>query len=266
MRISLLLALGILGASVCRAAGPTLDEWAIDRSEQRFSTVGLTTVELVNAQGNIRTRGQDGETLEVFNVAQHGRTDKVKVDLLERRTGDRLILELVYREAESGQVTPVPFRDLRRVDLSAFVPHRLNLVIRTRDGFAESKGHQGKLSVTTESGDINIKSKGRVSATSRIGNITSYHQVDRWEGVSRYRTRTGSVVVWLPESPSVDAHVDTAGSITTDFSIDIESRPGSTRKLANARIGAADRKLEIRSVIGDVKLFHKIGFVKPGER
>lgn len=237
--------------------------WVIERSQLTLAPTGVKTIEIKNAFGSIRTRGSTGSRVEAFAVIQHHQQDQVVPVIQNHRDQDRLILEVVYPEQpQDSSGAPVPGKDKRRVDLSAFIPDTLNLNIETVDDLAESKGHKAFLKIKTHAGDINLKSKGWVNAASERGGITAIHQNDHWAKSSTYTTQTGSITIVIAETANIEILIDTSGKITTDFSLNIKPHPGSTRKTATAVVGKKNRTLSIDTAIGDVELIRKINMIK----
>ncbi len=252
-----------LFCTVAEAEENLAKHWVIERSELMLATDGIKTIEIKNAYGTIRTRGSDSDELEVFAVIQHHQKDMQRPVIHNYRDQDRLILEVIYpqRQKDSGSVS-IPGFEKRRIDVSAFVPRSLGLKIETTDDLAESKGQKGLLDIKTDSGKINIKTEGWVNAVSERGAITAIHQNDHWEQSSTYQTKTGNIGVMLTSSANILVQVDTSGKITTDYSIEIESHPGSTRKMAKAVVGKRNQTLNISSTLGDVELTRKINMLR----
>lgn len=255
----LLLALLCTITSMAHAEEDLAKHWVIARAEAQFPTAGIRAIELRNRYGNIRVRGTGESVLDIITITQHHEKDPVRPSLQSHTDGDKLIIEVVYpAEPVTAGNESIPGKDKRRVDVSGFVPNRLKLAIETTAGFAESKGHKGHLDVRTETGRINIKTKGSVSAVTDRGEIQAYHQTDDWPGDSSYHSKTGNIVIWLSETPNIVAGVDTEAHITTDYSLDIKHHPGSTRKTAIARIGKPNHELSVVSIMGNVTLSRKI--------
>jgi hypothetical protein len=236
------------------AAGQDLSQdWIIERTETVRPLGDVQSVELRNRFGDIRTRTASDANISIFAVIQHHRDDPERPRLRFRENQRRLLIEVQYPQRESG-VPAVVGADKRRIDTAVFVPDKVFLRIETAAGRAETKGHKGTVEVKTGTGKIVIVTHGTVRAFSERGSIQATFKNRQWTGSSRFETITGNITIHLMEHPDVLAEVSTAGDITTDYSVDITSFAGSSRKEAQARIGTANHKLEVRSANGSIKL------------
>lgn len=254
------LALGMfLSTHVLQAEEVTMENWVIERAEARYQLGETRTLELINKFGDVRVRASDTNEIATYSVIQHHQDDAQKPSLVSRVEDGRLILEVSYPPASPD--SPIPGADKRRLDLSAFVPPSLNLKIETDQGLVESKGHKGNLHITSHSGDIGIKTKGNVTAFTGTGNIQAYHDSRDWTGSSGYQTDTGNISVFLLSDPNIQANIQTAGEIATDYTMTISHRPGSSTKEGVSLIGTPNNQLNLMSKNGKVALVRIPGMI-----
>lgn len=255
--LGLLLPGTVLSATpVAQGAAPSEQgDWSIERIDLSHRLDEAKTVVINNPLGDVRTRGSKDATVAVHAVLQrHLRaSDRPRISIHEK---DQHLLVSVERPelGDAGASAPDADASELRVDLAVFVPEHTDLHIQTRYGRAESKGHRGPLSIQTDSGPVVAVVSGSVQAHSQRGALQVTFKNRTWRTDSRLESATGDISAFLIEQPDVLARIDTAGNITTDYSIEIQPFPGSARKLGLARIGSGTHALSIQSDNGAVRL------------
>lgn len=228
-----------------------MGDWLITRFDHSQPLGAARSVEISNPYGDIRTRTANDASVYVHAVIQRQKQDPPRLDIQVTEQDGAVIIAVVEKQpAEALPETTPP----QRVDVAALVPPAAHLRISTRHGLAESKGHRADLRVETSDGKINVRTKGTLDARSERGTITATFQQRTWSGPSRIETHSGDITVLLLENPDVLVSIDTAGDITTDYSLNITPVPGSKRKEAVAAIGQAVHPLTLKSAVGNIKL------------
>jgi hypothetical protein len=235
-------------------------DWIIERSDQTRPLGDARSVEILNPFGDVRTRKAADGNISIFAVAQRHRNDPERPRLHFEERGRHLVIHVEY-PLQSAQTPRSEGTVKRRIDLAAFVPAEVSLRIETIAGRAETKGHKGAVEIETRTGEIVISTQGTVSARSERGSVQATFKNRRWTGSSRFETVTGNITIYLMEHADVRAEISTAGNITTDYSIDITSFPGGSRKQAQARIGAATHTLQALSANGAIRLARIFGMI-----
>lgn len=250
-----LLILGLLLPTLAFAQ-PSMADWQIKRSEKVVQTKGVESIEIKNIFGNVRTRSTANSDLSIFAVIQQHQQDKQEFEIKTSRGNNKLLVEVIYKEdaSQSG----IPDADKRRIDIALFVPAKTPLIIGTDDGLAEVKGHKAAVKVVTKTGNIYVKTKKMVEAQSASGNIHATFKQSTWKYASKLTTYSGEIRVVMPGDPNVLVDVETAGQITTDYSMQIIPTPGSSHKKALAKVGEGGQTLTVNSITGPVVLFRMV--------
>lgn len=234
-------------AALCLAA-PPLEEWRIERREWTRDSSGVAAVEVINPWGDVRVRGGKPGEIYLLTVAQRHEQDPRELELLFRETPAGLAIETRFpAEAPAGATADW---ELRRVDLTVYLPKELPATIRTTRGLAEVKGLESELEVETGRGDVALRAAGRVRARSEHGSIQVQFSDAAWPAPSELDTVTGAISVELPDGAAARVELETRGDITTDFSLNIERAAGSQLKRGTALIGAGGQTLRLRSYSG----------------
>ena len=256
----LLIVVSAVGCAVAFAQESTpFPDWVIERTEQTHALNGVLALTIENQFGDVRVRGTEDQSAAVFGISQRHSTDVQLPQVRFEIEGTGARLSVIYPEDESGGAGLLTQKqEKRRVDISVFVPKVLHLSIQTRDGLAESKGHSGSLDVKTEAGKIFVRSKGAVTARTTSGDAHVIFRNPQKSGVSAITTTSGDIRVLLMEGADVLVEVETAGAISTDYSIKIVSFEGTARKEGIAKIGAGSNSLRLSSKLGAVSLVRNI--------
>lgn len=267
-----LLILGVLFVSACHKttvnnadmADIAFEDWLIERSLDEFELPQNRMLFVENRYGDIRIRTSNDNVITLSTVVQRHGTDTASPHLDINETGNVMKLTVVYPEnSDQDASLDSRFLDKRRVDISLLAPAKANLVIETASGLAESKGHMGPLRVQTKNGLINIVTKGPLDAKSEHGDIRVIFRNRDFTESSVLETNTGDIQVTLMERANIDVHAETAGFITTDYSIVIEPEPGSSYKRAEAQIGNASQTIKISSNRGAISLGRLFDLLSP---
>lgn len=248
--IAMCVATGVAGASGAREI--PLKDWKIEPGESSLAVAEAKAVRASNFFGNLRVRTSSDASLHAFWVTQRHASDprKPRVEL-KARNGE-ILVRVVY--PEDGPTSVPDAWKPRRIDLALLVPPGVPLSLETGEHFAESKGHRAHLDIKSRSGKVKLRVKGSARAHSDSGDIQATFQSKALAADSSISGKSGNIKVILIGDPDMRVAVDTAGRITTDYSIEIDPRPGGARKIALARMGAGGATLSVRSETGNVSL------------
>ncbi len=228
------------------------DEWTIERLETTREAGTARTVAVRNVHGDVRCRvGEDDELYVLANVQRHAE-DPRKADVLVDQEGGRITVEVVYPEVTGGRITAEMER--RRVDVTLLLPASASLQVTTADGLIEARGLSRPFAATSESGRVVFRTSGVAQVRNGRGTIDATFRATDWAEESTLVTSTGDVTVYLPPDAAARVTAETAGELSTDYSIEIEPHEHSSMKTAVARIGEGGGRLTVRSEKGRVRL------------
>lgn len=229
-----------------------VEDWSIQRTEQHHLLDENTDISIENDYGDIRTRTSNDNMLSIIVITQRHVNDTVEPRINVEPDDKNMKISVTYPESDPEVINPHVAN--RRVDISLLVPANGNLTIHTTHGRAESKGHRGALKVSTTSGPIVVVTNGEVDAKTQHGDIVATFKSRKWSTSSKLKTQTGSIRALLIEHPDVEVDIETAGNITTDYSLTIKSKSGSSFKIANSKIGDPAQSLTMISDRGEIIL------------
>jgi len=239
--------------------GPTLlaqdgDDWTIEKLEATQELGAARAVVVSNAHGDVRCRTtEDAEVFVLANIQRH-KDDPRKAGVLVGEEGGRVTVEVVYPEPEdAGKITEEMER--RRVDVTVLLPSSASLAVTTRDGLIEAKGLSKPFEATSESGRIVFKTSGVAHVKNGRGTIDATFRSTGWAEQVTLATVTGDVTVYLPPGAAALVEAETAGELSTDYSIEVEPHEQSSMKTAVAKIGEGGGRLSVRSEKGRIRLF-----------
>ncbi len=229
------------------------DDWTIERFEATRQLGAAQAVAVRNDHGDVRCRvSEDAELYVLANIQRH-QDDPRKAGVLVGEEGGRITVEVVYSEEDAAGLTPEMER--RRVDLTVLLPAAASLAVTTWDGLIEAKGLSEAFEATSESGRIVFKTSGTARVRNGRGTIEATFRATDWDEEVTLVTATGDITVYLPPGAAARVAAETAGELSTDYSIEIEPHEQSSMKTAVARIGEGGGRLSLRSEKGRVRLF-----------
>ncbi len=148
--------------------------------------------------------------------------------------------------------------DWRGASISLEVAVPSNLLVRAADvsGDVSVTGAQGDLSVSTVSGDIEldrVRPNG-MHVTTVSGDIDVRADAFTGKGDLSFTSVSGDITLDLPASFDADLAMSTvSGDIDSDYKMTIGGSRMSRRNI-EARIGNGGRRLDVRTVSGDLRL------------
>jgi hypothetical protein len=228
------------------ASGPhaveRVGDAVIERVDREFELPApITRVSITNPSGEITVRARDERELGIHAVVQRLPPDHAAPRWHSRRVGDTLELSVDFVDGAPG-----------RVDLAAYLPSELAVVLETRDGRIAAKRRTGPITARTDGGAIHASSLARLDLVSRSGAIRAAAIGRRWEGGSRLETDSGQIVALVPTFGDIVLDARTGGPLSTDFGLSVHAENAGHR--AQARFGAARTPMDIRSRTGEIVL------------
>lgn len=229
---------------------------AVERDSWTGSTGGLP-VRVVNHHGDVRLRhgGTEGN-LEAAAVLQQLDVDGSKLALDVTVTDDALVVSILRYDLEGALITQPSRTQLARADLAVLVPTGAPVRAETTFGLIEARGVETDVDLETLNGTIRVaKTKGAVTASSRLGAVEVTLEADATKKPQRLTTETGPVTVFTPPDNDLDVTMKTSGAFITDFSLHVEhNEHEEPDKTATATVGEGGAPLVLASKQGDLGL------------
>jgi hypothetical protein len=209
------------------------------------------TLTLVNAHGDLRVRGKQIDGLEIVGFAQHHLDDPRPISVEPEPSGGGWRLE-VTMAVTPGEEVPADWSG-RRVDLTVYVPWKSPLTVRTDEGVLEALDLGAPLQAETVTGDLLAGSSEGMSLRSRSGTVGVVLEEPGWSSTATIETVSGAVSVHARPDADATVTLATRGTLTTDFSLEIERVDASLRR-GRARLGAGTGEVLVTSYQGAITL------------
>ncbi len=194
-------------------------------------------VKVVNLYGDVRVKGIVDDHLPVFGILQKRNDTAFDPRVEIKHCDDVSTVTVLAGGAENEIEGSVTSRELGfRVDLTVFIPPASDVSVETRNGLIKIKGVKRDVFAKSVMGGIEISTPGSVRAETRGGDMLVAFKPCKQPSRSDLKTLTGDVSVVFPRPVDVVAALRTSGTISTDFSIDIEKQIDSRFKTAKVRI------------------------------
>lgn len=234
------------------------ENWLMDPLRWSVPPEGITSISVINHHGSVRVGGSSGpfaEAIELHGTVQHHVDDPRRPQIQTSQKDGLLTIEIIYPDDTEDDPVPDAWRK-RRADTTFYIPSPLPLRVETIHGSSLIKGMSGKIEVHSESGNLELKTDGMVTARSNYGQISVTLTGEQLERHLDLETLTGLIDVSLPWELDPAATIETRGAITSDFSIDIQWLPDSTLKRGTIA-GQASQPFVLRSNRGNVRLLRR---------
>lgn len=235
-------------------------DWLIEPLEWTKKVEGLERVSIVNRFGSVRIGGTSGtlaESAEIYAMVQHHVDDSRRPEIVSTYDQGALVLEVAYPGDAEVASPPDAWRK-RRIDITVYVSAAARLRAETLHGSLQVKGFAGPLVAVSESGDLEIKTTGPVTATSKYGKIDAYFTGETLAHPLELETVTGAILLTLPWQAQPRALIETRGEISSDYSIAIEWALGSTLKRGTVAADLDGEPVALRSNRGNIRLLRQI--------
>ncbi len=228
--------------------------WSLVHRTWSRSTADVERLRIENRWGDIRLRGGEGDRVELAAAVQQIEGDGARFEVRNELRGGEL---LVWVEFEGGDAVASEGEeaDRRRIDVAVALPVQLALNALATGGLVELTDLSSPVTVTTTSGPIVFVGTAPLEAISESGAVRAqFRGSASQDSGSTITTVRGSIDVELLADGAATFEVTTRGSITTDYSIEIERDPKGTAKRGVARVGEGGATIRIDSRRGDVRL------------
>jgi hypothetical protein len=266
MRSTKLIALAAVATSLALATAPAAaqerqtspDEFSWS---ERIEPGGWLRVK--NMNGPVRVESASGDRAEVRATKRARSGDPADVRIEVRKVGpgerDVLICALWYEDSSCSETSYHSNnsgwrRNDTEVTFTVRLPKGVRVAASTVNGDVDVAGATSEVEARTVNGGIEAATAGGpVSASTVNGDIrVRMAELTGTDDLS-YTTVNGSVTVELP--PTLDAEVEMTtvnGSLTADYPLTMQGRISPRR--IRATIGQGGRRLEFKTVNGDVRL------------
>ena len=234
-------------------------DWEIVKIAGETEIMPAAAVEVYNEYGDVRARSAPDQIFAYSAMIQKYSADAKTFDFQVEHQADKLVLRVVY---PGGDADTVKGAGKRRADVTVFVPKNSRYQVRTEKGFIEAKGIHGDVDLASKVGKIFVRSEGHVTASTGQGDITAYLLNTRWTKPFLFETQIGAISVHLPKDASITVQAETAGELSTDYSIEIKRDEISRVKFGTAKIGAGKHRLNLKSKQGAIKINQGLWDVK----
>ena len=223
----------------------TPPDWTIDNFRWSGALAPSTAIEVLNPYGDVRLRPADAGEADVSLSAMIQRriSDPVKPEVkIERRRG-RLTIEVAYPAAPQG--------DLHRVDIAVFIPARVRLAARTREGMIQANGLDNDVELESVGGNVSLTTTGTARIVSDRGDISANLKGDRWSRAPRLFTRQGDITLRLAEKADARLQIRAPGEISLREEARVERR---TDRETIVTFGRGTHPLFVKTQSGSVAL------------
>lgn len=237
--------LGALLLCAAAATGqPSLEDWRSEPLSWRGEVAAGAPIVLINEHGDLRIRGKPNAELEIVGYRQRHADDTRGITVVPAPEGGGWRLE-VKMAGEAGEEVPEDW-SRRRVDLTVYVPWTSPLTARTAGGVLEARDLRATLRAETDSGELVAGSARDLVVKSGSGAVQATLQEPGWSSTATIETRSGPVTVWAHPDADVAVTLETRGTLTTDFTLEVERLDPSLRR-ARARLGGATGTVRVTS-------------------
>jgi Putative adhesin len=249
--------LALLVASAV-AAQPSAPGFALERVE-RFAQLppgGVLTVE--NSFGDVVLRfGGYAGVVEARATLQQFADEGAPLVLEVSEGPAGVQVRVGVRSATASALALEPTKgQKKRADLVLFVPQGARLAVTALDGRFEARGVRGDLKARTRGGAITVRgTRGDLDLESTSGAIVAVPESLGRTAVQRFASASGDVTLHLVEDGSFAVRAETAGWLSTDFSLSVER--DADRKRGSARIGTGATPIHASSGSGHIRLVRR---------
>lgn len=220
-------------------------------------------IEIKGVNGPIRAVAATGAEVEVVAVksARRSNPDEVTFDVVTHQDGVTICAVYPNRgnrpnECRPGEGGRMETRNNDvNVEFTIRVPRGVHFVGRTVNGDVDAESLPGDVDAHSVNGGIRLTSAGIATASTVNGSITATLGRADWSGTNRFKTVNGAITLDLPALLSAELDASTVnGSITTDFPIQVQGRIDRRRISGAIGEGGGERRLEVKTVNGSIRL------------
>ncbi|MFQ5747364.1 MAG: DUF4097 family beta strand repeat-containing protein [Gemmatimonadota bacterium] len=219
-------------------------------------------IEIKGVNGDIRAEAASGGDVEVKAVKRGRRSDEseVRIDVVEHADGVTICAVYPDRRRDRPNVCE-PGRGGHlgshnndvEVTFTVKVPAGVRFTGKTVNGDVEANDLQADVMGTTVNGDVSVSTSGVARASTVNGSVSASFGRTDWDRDLEFSTVNGDVTLEMPAGANADVRASTVmGRMSTDFPLEVTGRFSNRRM--RGRIGSGGRRLELKTVNGDIKL------------
>jgi hypothetical protein len=216
-----------------------------------------SVIRVDNPHGDTRLRhGGSESNLEVAAILQQLATDGSRLELQVDIGDDEAVITVARIKLDGTVTTEVPRGDKARADLALMIPEGTTVVVRGGTGLVEARGVRTDVDLSTTSGTIRVAgTRGAITAHSDRGAVEITLETAVTKQPQKLSSITGPITVFTSSDNDLDVTMATSGSLTTDFTLEVDHRDNEEpNKTAAATVGRGGHSLEITSKRGDLAL------------
>jgi len=225
--------------------------WLINSLSDSFTVAEGATLRFAHTWGDVRVEAGETDRIHVTALAQYHRDDP-RVPSIRVSDGDaagRLVVEFAHLEIAEDEAWAK-----RRIDVGLLVPLGLEIDIETDRGVIEVKKLEAPGRLASDRGDIVYDGTGSVSARTERGSLRALLRQTGEGRSADLSTLTGDIWCILLEGAQADVTLETRGTVTTDYSVELDREAGSPLKKGRIRIGEGGAAITLTSHSGGVRL------------
>jgi hypothetical protein len=218
-------------------------------------------VEIRGVNGGIKAEPSSSGQVEVtaIKTARESDVNGVRVVVVPHAEG--VTICAVYPDVEGeapNECRPGGGRNSTRdndvkVEFTVRVPAGVTFTGRTVNGRIEARDLDGRVTLNTVNGDVEISTSSYASVKTVNGSITARLGRADWQDVLEMKTVNGGITLHLPGTVATDVTAKTvSGQILSDFPITI--REAGRRSLKGSIGGGGGRALALETVNGTITL------------
>jgi hypothetical protein len=221
-------------------------------------------VAIHNINGDVKVVPSTNGRVEIVGIKKGRNADRLRADVQQTSRG--VVVCVLYDDADNYCDENGNHSRNRRgnnndwndasMNLEISVPGNLTVSTSTVSGDIHVTDAQGDVSANSVSGDIVLNHLRARSVTAHTVSGDVEVMVDEFTGSGdlSFHTVSGDVTLELPRQFDADVSMTTvSGAMDSDYPITLGNGRTSRRSI-NARIGNGGRRLELKTVSGDVKL------------
>lgn len=220
-------------------------------------------VDVRNVSGDIKIVPSTNGKVEVTGI-KRGRGDVDLLDAKVEETSRGIVVCVLYDDPKGDCDDNRSSRSRRgnrnwndaSMNFEVSVPTNLTVSAGSVSGDVSVTGAQGDVSVNTVSGDIRLDRLHASSITAHSVSGDLEVRVDQLTGRGdlEFNTVSGDVTLELPSQLDADLSMSTvSGDLESDYPITL-SNGRMNRRSIQARIGKGGRRLDLKTVSGDVRI------------
>jgi hypothetical protein len=217
-------------------------------------------VEIRGVNGSVDAEPSTSGQVEVSAIKTGNKSDPRAVRIVVVPHAEGVTVCALYPDidGEPNECKPGGGRNSTRdndvnVQFTIRVPAGASFTGRTVNGNIDARGLDGRVSLHTVNGNVDISTASYASVKTVNGSITARLGRADWQDALEMKTVNGSITVHLPASVATDVNAKTvSGRILSDFPITIQE--AGRRSLKGTIGGGGGRALALETVNGSITL------------